>query len=35
VISLSGLVGDETVGGTVYVDATTGEVLAYEALSDE
>ncbi|MBN1631614.1 MAG: hypothetical protein JW990_17815 [Thermoleophilia bacterium] len=35
VISLSGLVGDEAVGGTVYVDATTGEVLAYEALSDE
>ena len=35
VISLSGTVENEIVGGTVYVDAMTGEVLAYQPLSEE
>lgn len=35
VISLTGTVDGKTVGGTVYIDATTGRVLAYERLADE
>lgn len=35
VIFLSGTVAGETVGGTVYIDATTGEVLSYQPLSAE
>lgn len=35
VISLSGTVENTTVGGTVYVDAMTGEVLSYQPLSEE
>jgi hypothetical protein len=35
VISLTGAVEGKTVGGTVYINAMTGEVLYYEASSDE
>jgi hypothetical protein len=35
VIFLSGTVENETVGGTVYVDAMTGAVLSYQPLSEE